>query len=304
MQRFVKYLYSLFFFHPSIVLVFSSSGFSFIEKGLYIILGRLLGKKTVLAPRSGLIRDNIDNSVIFRTYARIVFMSANIVLCQGDFWRKYYSRLDRITSVNKYCIQYNWIDESNYLKKVISPSEKIEVLFIGWLEEYKGIFDLLLAFDQLVINNENIYLRICGSGSLNSKIKKWIADKNLDKKILLEGWVNHQKKIEILERADIFVLPSHKEGFPNVLLEAMVSELPIVASRVGIIPEVIKNDINGLLFSTGDISNLTSQISLLINSPSLRGSLGLKARVSVIENHSITSAAKKLSGMFKNLVST
>ena len=88
------------------------------------------------------------------------------------------------------------------------------------------------------------------------------------------GWVSDEKKIQYLNKADAFILPSYNEGLPISILEAMTYGLPIVSTKVGGIPEVLKDGINGFLIEPGNECQLSLIIKKVINDPVSFVSLG------------------------------
>jgi glycosyltransferase involved in cell wall biosynthesis len=99
----------------------------------------------------------------------------------------------------------------------------------------------------------------------------------------LLGWIDSDKRNELLLKADLFILPSYNEALPMALLEAMAWGLPVIVTPVGGIPEVVTADENGLLVTPGDIQQLSSAMQSLITNEDLRLRLGDAARASAIE---------------------
>ncbi|WLD93009.1 glycosyltransferase family 4 protein [Alkalihalobacillus sp. AL-G] len=149
-------------------------------------------------------------------------------------------------------------DEKNVmLNKLSLPRDKKLFLYAGRLEKVKGIDILLDAWVNLEEEYKvNSTLIILGDGSIN--ISSYLSDSS----IIYKGKVNNVN--EYLSVADFFVLPSRYEGISNALLEAMASKLTIIASDVGGNPDVIKNNINGLLFEAEKVDALSKVLQVLI----------------------------------------
>jgi len=300
--RFFEFLIKLIFLKPSIILVFSSAGFSLIEKGSYVLLGNLFRKRTIFAPRSGLIYDQVQHSFLFNRIVSLIVRTSDIVLCQGIFWSKFYKSLDRRSLPEKFQIQYNWINTKLYdIKKNDRLSKQVTILYIGWLEEYKGVLDLIKVADKLNHKGVDFVLRICGSGSQRNVMKKLILKANLEGKVLFEGWVGHSRKLELLSESDIFVIPSYKEGFPNVMLEAMSCGLPVVTTNIGIVPEIIQTGINGLVFTPGDVNAFYENLTILLKSKEMRFIIGKQAKETV-QQYSLDVTVKNMDKLFRDLI--
>ncbi|NQU83485.1 MAG: glycosyltransferase family 4 protein, partial [Parcubacteria group bacterium] len=101
---------------------------------------------------------------------------------------------------------------------------------------------------------------------------------------------------------DIFALTSVKEGMPYVILEAMAAGLPIIATRVGGIPEIIDNDVSGILIQPQSPEAIKNSIINLLNSPSKRNALGEQARKKLIENYNINKMVEKTQHLYDTLL--
>ena len=91
LMRMVKAVFYILFGKVDIVMAFCSSGFSFLEKGLVMRIAKFFGKKTVLAPRSGFLIDDIENSASFKNKASRIFEKVDTIICQGSFWKSFFA---------------------------------------------------------------------------------------------------------------------------------------------------------------------------------------------------------------------
>lgn len=171
------------------------------------------------------------------------------------------------------------------LSRAVATRLPVQLLFLGIVGERKGIYDLLEAMVKLNSNGLDARLVIGGNGELEH-CKREISRLGLNGSVELRGWVSGADKAELLQRSDIFVLPSHNEGFPMSILEAMSWGLPVVSTRVGGIPDLVKDGVTGLLRREGDIVGLTEAIASLIGSAPMRQGMGQAGRMRVIEHFS------------------
>jgi glycosyltransferase involved in cell wall biosynthesis len=160
-------------------------------------------------------------------------------------------------------------------------SKKVKIGFFGRVGERKGTFDLIKAFANLppALKNSTEII-IAGDGDLD-KARILVSHLGLTNHINFLGWIDSQKRDELLASVDIFALPSYNEGFPMALLEAMGWALPAIVTPIGGIPELITQKKNGLLVNPGDIQELSDAIQCLIEDEDLRISLGNAARQTV-----------------------
>jgi glycosyltransferase involved in cell wall biosynthesis len=108
-------------------------------------------------------------------------------------------------------------------------------------------------------------LLIMGEGETRLALEKQISELELTHRVFLLGFISDSRSY--LSAADVYVMPSRKEGLPLALLEAGLVKLPVIASAVGGIPEIIKNGENGLLIASNDVSALASALCALLADP-------------------------------------
>lgn len=170
---------------------------------------------------------------------------------------------------------YNGIDSDLYSpKKEYSLHDGGVILHIGRFNEQKNHRMLILAFEKVVQIFSSCRLILIGFGELYEEINELVHSLHLERNVVFLGLRND---ISLqMNDADLFVLPSNYEGMPITLIEAMSIGLPIVATRVGGVPDII-SDKNGVLIENG-IENLALEILRLLSDKQLRVSLGTQAK--------------------------
>lgn len=158
------------------------------------------------------------------------------------------------------------------------PQENNILLYIGSLYPHKGPTVLIRAMVYIVKQYPDTILLIGGKGLIEDELKYLVEELELQNNVRFLGFVSGGYKLAYYKASDLFVLPSLKESFGIVNLEAMASGLPIVASNVGGIPDVIKDNINGLLTIPGDSLDLAEKILHLLDSKSLRNEFGMAGK--------------------------
>jgi glycosyltransferase involved in cell wall biosynthesis len=158
------------------------------------------------------------------------------------------------------------------------------ILSIGRLSKEKAHADLLLAFQHLCEANLDYKLVIVGEGPERANLEAATRASPCGKQIVFAGQISDVDPFYAM--ADVFVLPSHSEGSPNVLLEAMAAEVPVVATAVGGVPEIVENETSALLTPPNDPSAMATAIGRLLNDFELGESLRKNSRTLVLENHS------------------
>jgi len=154
-------------------------------------------------------------------------------------------------------------------KLTISDKEKI-LIFVGTLKPIKGLDYLIGAMAHIVKEEPQVLLWIIGEDTQQGQLQSLAQKMNLQQKIVFTGFVSPNEIPNYLVAADIFVLSSLGEGFPNVLLEAMAAGLPIVATKVGGVPEIVTDRENGFLVEPRNSPQLAEKILFLLQNEDVR----------------------------------
>ena len=165
--------------------------------------------------------------------------------------------------------------------KYSKGSNIVKFVFLGRIGDRKGAFELIKAFAQIPAQQRNLAtLTMAGDGDVEVA-RNLVKDLDLIEKIIILDWVNSQERDALLTESDVFVLPSHNEGLPMAMIEAMSFGLSVITTPVGGIPELITHNNNGILVEPGNIQELSSAMQSLIENDDIRNSLGIKAEQSV-----------------------
>ena len=184
------------------------------------------------------------------------------------------------------------IDTSYFRYK--KPAKKpTKVLSIGRLFEKKGFYYSILAFKNFLNKNtdKNIVYEIIGSGPEYTALNNLIRENKLNNKVRLIGALAKNEIRDYLNSSDIFILPSvtaengDMEGIPVVLMEAMATGLPVISTFHSGIPELVENNVSGLLVQEKNINELSEALQKLIDNPYLREKLSRNARKKIEKDH-------------------
>ncbi|MBB5019576.1 glycosyltransferase involved in cell wall biosynthesis [Chitinivorax tropicus] len=166
------------------------------------------------------------------------------------------------------------------LPYIRADRDACHVLFMGKLDANKGIYDLLRAIAELIKRFPDLRLSVAGEGE-REQVVALIRQLKLEAHVDLLGWVVGQQKSQLLASATVFVLPSYKEGMPMGILEAMSAGLPVVASRVGAVPDMLRCGTEGETVRAGDVVSLTQALDRLLSDTAHRESCAKRARLRV-----------------------
>ena len=213
---------------------------------------------------------------------------------------------DFVRSINKDAVIFDMPEAMNmvfYKHRWERPSQ-LSILFVGSLNKRKGIEDLISALAQVKGNFPAIQLKVIGAGSkMYIKYLHEMAERNnLVKNIV---WLGTKSPSEIaleMSRSTLFVLPSLMDNSPNCLAEAMAVGVPSIASNVGGIPSMIRENIDGILFEKNDVAGLANAIQLLVGDVNLQDKFSVNARKKAFERNYPPNVAEKYLEVYKSLL--
>jgi len=256
-------------------------GESHLFAGLY--LKKLIRAKLLFAFRSNTVMDKrmsiIENRgkqfeqlaisleiLKFKGYEKIVGKRADLILFQSEFDREsYLSRVPRFRS--KTAVIRGNISEPHFraeYKDINTSSHLRTLLFIGGVGERKGIRHLIEAVELLKKENKDVKLIAVGGGSKLESRKEYIRDHGLEDAIVFMG--RQSNPFPFFKDADLVVVPSLFDSYPDVVLEALHTGAPVIASRVGGIPDILCHD--DLLFEPANARAIADRIGEMIDQPS------------------------------------
>lgn len=249
--------------------IHSASGTDFIRNTIYIRLGFLFGKKIILHMHGGGFKEYYFNNTRF---VKSNLNKVNCIITLSNYWKSFFT--EQLKYQNVYIV-HNIIPKAQRSEK--KDYNIFNLLYLGHIYPKKGIFDLvtlLLKYRKEYVGKLRLHI---GGGLFDEDIlRKIIKENNLEDIITFHGWVSGVSKIELLNNANAYILPSYAEGVPISILEAMSYNLPIISTRVGGIPSIV-NEKNGFLIEPGNIQEMKWAIDQLLQSKSLQKKLGDKS---------------------------
>ncbi|MBD2690455.1 glycosyltransferase family 4 protein [Anabaena catenula] len=294
-----KFLGQLFTQNIDAIHIHISDGGSLVRKALLVILAWPFGKPIIMHAHGAEFQVTYQK---LPQWLQKVF-AAIFRRCQGfivlsETWENYY-----IQNLGLNKKQVFVLPNPTELPTQIphrKNSDPVSLVFCGRVGERKGTFDLITAFSQLSEpQKKSAQLILAGDGEIE-KARQLAVQFNIAEQVTFLGWINTQQRDKILSQADVFILPSYNEGLPMAILEAMGWGLPIIATPVGGIPELVINNQNGLIVTPGNIQELSEAMALLIKDEQLRLSLGTAARKNV-EPYDITNYCHLLVDIYRSL---
>jgi len=265
---------------------------------LSISIGKKLGIKTVLTNHS--IQFLYDFDYMWKPSSYILFP-----------YREYIDDADKIIAVSRAAAKFishftskkieiigNGISVDEFSPKVKTFDGK-SVLFVGRFTYRKGVHVLLEAFQKVKREVEDAHLTLVGSGYFSSIADLLVRALSLSKNVSIIGEVKKEKLVEIYQSSHVFVLPSlYGESFGIVLLEAMASKTPVIASDDGGIKELIKNGKTGFIVKKGDAEELSEKIVELLLDRNLSKKISTAA-FEEVKKYDWKNIVKKIEAVYK-----
>lgn len=253
---------------------FAADG-SFWRKEKLLRLSKLFGKKIVMHCHASRFQ-NFYNEASEEKKRWIVstLQKADVLVVLSHSWKDWFISIG--ISEDKIKILHNITSYPVLRPKKKERDGKVHFLFMGEIGQRKGVFDILRG----ITKNKNAFegkieLRIGGNRN-EKQLLGMIHDNGLEDIVKFEGWVGGDKKIDLFNWADVFILPSFNEGLPISILEAMSYGMPIVSSPVGGIPEVVSKH-NGILVTPGNEDEISAAMMRYVEDRTLLKTEGKKS---------------------------
>jgi len=249
--------------------------------GLGGLAGRLTGVKKIIFTGHGWAFNEPRpdwQKILIKFFAWMTVLLSHKTICVSEKTKEQIARWPFIK--NKLTVIYNGISRFS-----LDPSENklLTVGTIAELHKIKGLDILLKAWSKF-IRKHPARLLIVGEGEERENLENMAHNLGISGSVNFKGFVDNARSL--LSSFDIFCMPSRSEAMPYTLLEAGLAELPVIATPVGGIPEIIESGINGVLVPPEDSEALFSTLILLAEDDALRKRLGTNLRASIQENFS------------------
>ena len=256
-----------------------------------IIAAKLAGVKTIIGEEIGIPN---HSSIAIKVF-RWVYRFADQVIGVSQSVKNHLVNTGEIPE-SKGKVIYNPVSIPTPFPKKDSPN--FEIVYVGRLEIVKNVETLIKAFAHS--NNANAHLTIVGDGRERNHLEALTSTLHMDSKITFTGFTSEPSKY--LSNADLFVLPSFSEGFGIAAAEALFLKIPVLCSRVGGIPEFVKDGENGWLFDPKNTAELTAKLNQIIemDAESLK-MMGRKGYDKVINEFTVEKYIENLERFYHQL---
>lgn len=172
--------------------------------------------------------------------------------------------------------------------------------YIGRLEEGKGVMNFVEAIPLLLEKQDSLKFFLGGGGPLRGKIEEELRNNKLSQKVELVGWIAHDEVADYLNELKLFVLPSYSEGLPTGVLEAMACGAVVLATPVGGVPDVIKDEVTGFIMENNSPECIAENVMRALEYPDLDGIVE-NARKLIDKEYTYEAAVERYKKILNNL---
>ena len=225
--------------------------------------------------------------------------AASFICCISRFCRSQLMRISSPEHWGKMEVCPLGVDPELFRPRRVASGSEFHILCVGRLTPAKGQAILLAAMAILVERGRRVHADFVGGGPDQGLLETETARLSITQEVTFHGAVNQDRVLELLARADVFVLPSFAEGVPVSLMEAMALEVPCVSTTIAGIPELIESGKEGILVAPSDPDLLAAAIEKLIDDPELRLRLARAGRRKVIESYNLRVNVERLAAIFE-----
>ncbi|HVP14968.1 MAG TPA: glycosyltransferase family 4 protein [Terriglobales bacterium] len=281
----------------SIVHVHCAAGPSFWRKAAYARLARWKGARVLLHVHPIHFLDFFERGGALRRRAirsTIALCEMVIVLTESVAGRyRSLALAERIVPVP------NPVDLGEFRIGPAPRRREETVVYVGWFVPEKGAQDLLDAIARLRGGRPGLRAVFAGYKG-ERELRDRVRALGLESTVEIAGWLGRAETIGLLRSCTLIALPSHSEGVPMVLLEAMACGTPIVTCGVGGIPDIVREDRNALYVQPGDVAGLSVAIGRLLDHPELRDEMS-RANLEDVRRYDATAVEQQLLGIYREL---
>ncbi len=276
---------------------------SIYRKALFVFLCRLLGCKTIFHLHGSEFAKTYEKAgLTYRSLVRYVLNRSDQVFVLSEYWKSYVESLSgnsRIDVINNF--PSSVFEELNDTR-VWTRRSNTELLFLGYIGRRKGIYDLVEAVVLLKDKGvEGFRINVCGNGEID-KLRALIAHKGVGQYFNVIGWVTGDRKYTLMKESDILLLPSHNEGLPIAILEAISAGLAVLSTKVGGIPDAISDERYGLLVEPSQPHALADAITRYLDTDGLIESVAKNARELYDRDYSSKTNVERIRSVYARLV--
>jgi glycosyltransferase involved in cell wall biosynthesis len=272
--------------------------YHFIPHGFFAYIAALVTRKQYIIGQTGLYIQKYAQKPIFGKIIVHIAKNAFSLNVPGTTSKEFW--INKGISANKINILHSTIDSNYFVSDY--KNKNYDFIFLGRLSPEKQIHHIIESLYKLHLEGLRPTMVIVGEGEEEERLKKLVLDKSLEDYVNFVGFKKDTKKW--FNKASIFVMSSKSEGLPTALMQALSCGLICISSDVGNVSDIIKHHESGFLFQNSDQTKLTIIMKDALKNQNQYNSMRLKARQTVVDNHSYNSAINKWQSLINDMLNS
>jgi glycosyltransferase involved in cell wall biosynthesis len=178
--------------------------------------------------------------------------------------------------------------------------DRNRLLYLGWYTKEKGVYDLVDAVKILRKNGNELKLDFYGTKKVDA-LRRYVKRQRLGEAVTVNEWIDNHRKLEALYKCAALVLPSHTEGIPNVILEAMATKTPIISTDVGGLKEVLQDGFNAVIAQPRNPVDLSEKIRRCLDNEALMARITENGYKEVKHKYDLEVIIKQFAGIMEHV---
>ena len=296
-QRVFTILFEMIRFRPNLVYFnFSLYGFALYRDWVYLLIFKMFNTAVLLQLRTQGVKVQVVESYFKRMLFKNIFRNTR-VLCLS---RYLFKDIEDVCNSEPFVVSDGIMDVKHKFQRSNDRDNTVKILFLSNLAKTKGVIELIDTFSILKLKRIPFKGFIVGNplDITIEELQKRIEDRNLEKEVSVLGPKYGDEKYEILNSADIFILPTYFEAFPGTILEAMQFGLPVISTLEGGIPDMVDDSVTGILVEKKNVEMLAQKLEYLIANPDVRMAMGAKGREKFLQHYTFSILEKNIKATF------
>jgi len=291
---------------PDIVHIHFCSHIDFFKHSICLFVAKTFGFKTIFHLHGGSFAYIYSNyPVIIQKFVKYIFRLPDYVIALSHYWAKFISSF---TNGDHIKILHNPIDCNKFeiqTNERLSDNIPKRILLLGRIGRHKGHYEAIKSLPYILNHFPDVMMLFAGKEDGHGEIYKLTQLANnlgVSSQVEFLGPVTGPSKIHLLKNVDIMILPSYGENMPLSIMEGMAAKIPIVASNVGAIPEMLENGKLGILIHPGNPIVLAESINKLFYNSSMAHSFAASGHKKARALYDIEKIAIQLDKLYKEVI--
>ena len=256
------------------IYIHTASRRSLYRKLIFIIISSFFSKKIILHIHPSYFYTFIMNFKGLKK--RFILYFLNKIDCYVVLTHEMKENIIKLFPQKKVFVIRNPINFELMENKYNIARDNNRLLFLGWYLKIKGVFDLIDAVQILTKEGCDVKLDLYGTYNIN-RLKNYVKQKEILDRVNVNGWIGDKEKLKALYNSTALILPSYSEGIPNVIIEAMATKTPIIATAVGGLKEILIDRYNALIVKPKNPNDLSKKILEALKNKQLREKISCNA---------------------------